>query len=322
MRELINIVLNDGWLETFCRDMSPAELVSRCGCDGVEAIRCAPYCDGAIPSGLIEGYHLMFYPDWVGFFQEDDAYITRHFGHREAAERYYGCKTPDDYVRLIRDDMDRAERLCARYAVFHVSDVSSGEILSYRYEHTNGEVIRASAELINAAMFGRDYHFTLLLENLFTPGMTLADPRETELMLSLTDYKNTGIMLDTGHLMCTDTRLGSEDEAIKYVIDTVRRHGALGDRFRGVHLHRSVTGSVVRELLSLRLTPDDDFYKAFAQSYAWVQRIDSHKPVESAAARDLIEFVEPEYIVHELAAANACEKLAAVAKQRAALGFV
>lgn len=295
--------------------------IADCGCSGAEYIYCAPGAEGIAGADTAIGYHLMFYPEWIGFFRHDDAYIARHFGSWDTAYGYYRCKTAAEYVDMLRADMDRAEALGARYAVFHVSDVSGMEILSQRFEHSNAEVIEASAELLNAALDGRAYSFRLLLENLSTPGMTLTDPRETERMLRLVRYANTGIMLDTGHLMCTKPSLQNEKEAFEYVSNTVKRHGALAKLICGVHLHKSVTGAAVRELRSLSVAPEAGFYARFAQSYAWVKRIDPHLPVTDPAARALIELVQPEYLVHELSADDLETKRRAVKAQRAALGF-
>lgn len=295
--------------------------IRECGCDGAEFIYCAPGAGGIATPEAAVGYHLMFYPEWIGFFLHDEDYIKRHFGTWETAYGYYRCKTAADYIDLLRLDMDRAQALGARYAVFHVSDVSGEEILTRRFEHTDAQVIETSAALLNAAMHGRGYTFRLLLENLSTPGMTLVDPHETERMLGLVEYANTGIMLDTGHLMCTNLALRNEAEAFEYVSDAVKRHGELAKLIYGVHLHKSVTGDVVRDMLSRRITPESGFYERFAQSYAWVRRIDPHLPVSDPAARAFIELVGPEYLVHELSADDLDAKRSAVLAQRAALGF-
>lgn len=60
--------------------------------------------------------------------------------------------------------MDRAEALDAKYAVFHCADISNEEVLGNYALHTNEEVIRATAALINRVMRGRKYSFTLLLK--------------------------------------------------------------------------------------------------------------------------------------------------------------
>lgn len=320
MKELINIVLNDDWLKRFCGGAIDG-LIAACGCAGAEAIYCAPYTEALKGASAVMGYHLMFYPDWIGFFRGDEDYIRRNYGTREVMEGYFRCKTPDEYVMRLRADMDMAERLHARYAVFHVSDVSSREILSFSFEHTNREIIKASAELLNRAMAGREYHFTLLLENLFTPGMTLVDPAQTELALSLVNYSDVGIMLDTGHLMITNPALKTEREAWGYVCGIIKKHGALKKHISGLHIHKSLAGDAISALIREKPVIEKDFYAAFAQSYDWILRIDRHLPACDPAARDVLELAAPKYIVHELAAADAPAKLAAVSEQRRALGM-
>ena len=206
------------------------------------------------------------------------------------------------------------------YAVFHVSDVSNEEIFDYKWEHTNAEVIDATAELLNYVMKGRDYHFKLLLENLFTPGMTLADPRETERMLDALDYENNGLLLDTGHLMSTNLELRDEEQAIEFAKETVRRHGELAGYFRGMHLHKSLSADTVREMFSLHIVPEKEFYACFAQSYEWILKIDRHQPFSSPSVLSLIDLVEPDYLVHEVSAPNREAKTRAVLAQMRALG--
>ena len=46
-------------------------------------------------------------------------------------------------------------RLGAEYVVFHVSDVSMEECFTYRFSHTNNQVIDAALELINELLPGK-----------------------------------------------------------------------------------------------------------------------------------------------------------------------
>lgn len=320
MYNIVNIVSNDDWLKEYRDSDDLRSFIGGCLCDGAEAIRCLPDGSGKVTPDLLKGCHLMFYPNWVDFWRGNETYLKKHFGSREVWEGYYRCKTPEEYAEMIRADMDWAEEMGAEYAVFHVSDVSNEEIFDYKWEHTNTEVIDATAELLNYVMRGRGYHFKLLLENLFTPGMTLTDPHETERMLSALDYENKGLLLDTGHLMSTNLDLENEDEALDYVLSTVRRHGELARYIRGMHLHQSVTGACVREMFAQNIVPERDFYASFAQSYAWILKIDRHLPFTSPRVRELIDLVQPDYLVHELAAPDRDAKTKAVLRQMKALG--
>jgi len=320
MYHIVNIVANDDWLKEYRDSEDMWDFIRGCRCDGAEVIRCQPDTTGIIKPEMTLGCHLMFYPNWVDFWHGNETYLKKHFGTREVWEGYYLCKTPDEYAAMVRADMDYAEGMGVKYAVFHVSDVSNEEIFDYKWEHTNNEVIDATAELLNFVMKGRDYHFKLLLENLFTPGMTYTDPRETERMLSKLDYENKGLLLDTGHLMSTNLELRNEDEAIDYVLDTVRRHGSLAKYIRGMHLHQSVTGDTVREMFAQHIVPEKDLYKCFAQSYAWILKIDRHLPYTSPRVGEIIDLVQPDYLVHELAAPDRGAKTQAVLSQMRALG--
>ena len=61
----------------------------------------------------------------------------------DAVAWYYGGRTPETLVDLYRADLRRAAALDAAYVVFHVTDVSVEENYTYRWLHTNEEIIDA-----------------------------------------------------------------------------------------------------------------------------------------------------------------------------------
>ena len=210
----------------------------------------------------------------------------------------------------------------AEYAVFHINDVSNEEVLTYEWEHTNREVIVAAAEIINELTRGRNYHFKLLLENLFTPGMTLLNPNETELMLNLVNYENKGIVMDTGHLMCAPQNIIEEEQGIDFVLQTVKNHGELAKYIKALHLHQSTTGNFVADLKTRNIIPEKDFYALWAQSYNVILNIDQHRPFTSPRVQEILELVKPEFVCHEISAKNRADKLEKVLVQMKALGRI
>lgn len=322
MTNIINVVSEDNWLSSFKDSSDMRAYIKECGCDKVEYIRCPPDTTGIITKDMVEGAHLAFYPNWVDFYHQNEDYLYRHFGSKEVWEGYYMCKTPEDYIKYIEADMAYAQSMGVKYAVFHVSDVSNEEMFTYNWEHSNTEVIKTTAELLNTVMKGKEYSFTLLLENLFTPGMDFTNPKETELMLSLVDYENKGIMLDTGHLMSTNLDITTEAEGFKYVMSKVREHGELAKYIKGCHLHKSVSGEYTKAMLKKNIVPKKDFYECFAQSYDVVLHIDRHENATAKEARELIDLVSPEYLVHELSAKTRETKKEAVRTQLATLGML
>lgn len=322
MKHIVNVVSENEWLKEYKDRADMNKFVSDCLCDGVEVIRGGEDTTGIYCKENVVGVHLYFYPNWIDFWNGDTEMLEKHFGNREVWEGYYRAKNREEFLIPYREDMEYAEKMGAEYVVFHVNDVSNEEIFTYDWEHTNEQVIRGAAEVVNELTKGKNYHFKLLFENLFTPGMTLINPKETELMLSLTDYENKGLLMDTGHLMCAAQNIVDEEQGIDFVLSTVKNHGEFAEYFKALHLHKSTSGNVVSELKKKIIIPKEDFYERFAQSYSMILDIDQHRPFENPRAREILELIEPEYVIHEVTAKNREEKLKNVLTQMKALGRI
>ena len=248
------------------------------------------------------GCHLIFYSDWVDFWRGNKPALIRKFGTPEIIRSVYSAKNRDEFIAQFKEDMDYAEKIGVKYAVFHVSDVSLEEGYSYRWEHTDMEVIDASIELLNLLTEGEKYSFELLLENLWWKGFSMTDPYMTEYMLDKINYENKGIMLDTGHLLNTNRALRSQDEACDYIHRCLDEHGQLCKYIRGVHLHQSISGKYVEESFKHIPVLGPDFYENFARSYEHILKIDTHQPFTAKGVKGLIDRISPEYLVYELSA--------------------
>lgn len=322
MKNTVNLISENEWLKPFGSKADVDRYIEECGCDGAEVLRGGDDDTGYFQKDNVIGCHLYFCPDFLDFWRQDTTSLLTHFRDKEEYESYYRATSPYEQMKHYRDDMDYAESLGAEYVVMHVNDVSNEEIFSYKWIHSNEEVIRGMAELTNECLKGRKYHFRLLFENLFTPGMTLLDPKDTELMLDLVNYENKGILLDTGHLMCANENITSEDEGIDFVLETVKRHGELARCIRGMHLHKSVTGNYIQYHKGRNdIVPDDDFYGRFNQAYSIILNIDSHLPFESHRASEIVDLVDPDWICHEVRAQDLEEKRNMVNSQLKMIGI-
>ena len=291
------------------------------GLDGIEGIWSGEDIPADFPPELLTGYHLTFFPEWLDFLREDRAALLRKFGSMEAVAWYYGGRSPDDLVRLYREDLERSAALGAGYVVFHVTDVSIEEGYTYRWLHSNREIIDAAAALINRMLAGRDWPFLFLMENQWWPGFTFTEPENTARLLEAVRYPRKGLLLDTGHLMNADRSIRSEGDGLRFIAEMLDRHGALCRHIRGMHLHQSVSGAYVRA--HCRGLPPDfpaDMAERYRVNFAHIQHIDQHRPWTDPGVRELVERVGPDYLTHELAAPGRREKLAAVGRQRDALG--
>lgn len=323
MKHTVNVVSENNWLTQYKDKSDMDTFIHQCLCDGAEVLRGGEDTTGIYTPDNVIGCHLYFSPDFLDFWRQDIPALLTHFHNKEEYETYYRAKTPEEQMKHYQDDMDYAEKMGAEYVVMHVNDVSNEEILSYSWLHSNEEVIRGMAELVNCCTKGKNYHFKLLFENLFTPGMDLLNPKETELMLSLVDYENKGILMDTGHLMCASRVVTNESEGIDFVLDTVKKHGELAKYIRGLHLHKSTTADYIRSYIeNPKPQAEEDFYDRFNQTYSIILNIDQHRPFETSRVKEIIEKVEPDWVCHEISARSREEKLEKVLIQMHALGKI
>ena len=275
--------------------------VKELGLDGLELIADPDDLPENTPLSLVAGYHMIFYPDWVDFFRQDKAALLRKFGSLEFAEGFYRCKTPEDMIELYRKDLALALRLGAPYAVFHVSDVSLEEGYTYRWEHTDYEVMDAALEIINEILRDVEPTFDFLVENQWWPGLTFTEPEKTDYLLSRINYPRVGIMLDTGHAMNTNWSIKNQRDGVNYILSLIEKHGELSKSIRGMHFHQSLSGAYCRK--NVGRLPENlpvDYYERFSKNYSHILQIDRHRPWTTPDCVRILDRVQPEYLTHEL----------------------
>ena len=286
------------------------------GLDGLEVIADPDNLADDIPHSLVAGYHMQFYPDWLDFFRQNTDALIRKFGSLEFAESFYRCKTPEDLIRVFRNDLQLAVRLGTPYAVFHVSDASLEEGYTYQWEHTDREVMDAALEVINAILRGVEPTFVFLVENQWWPGFTFTEPEKTEYLLKNIDYPRVGIMLDTGHLMNTNWDIQNQKQGVQYILDMIEKHGELSDHIRGLHFHQSLSGDYCQK--NVGALPEGfprGWLQEFARSYPHIQQIVRHRPWTVGECVRILDRVQPKYLTHELSGSWRGGKISAIRNQ-------
>jgi hypothetical protein len=269
---------------------------------------------------LVVGYHLLFFSTWVDFWQSNETALLEEFGSWDAVRRCYGAQTRKELVARFRKDLQRAINLDVEYLVFHVSDVLMHECFTYEFSHTDRQVCDCACELINELFDGMDTDIALLLENQWWPGLTFCDPAMTQRLLDGVEYGNVGFMLDTGHLMGTNTSLRTQAQAARYIRDCYDAHGPLRERVRGLHLHQSLSGEYVERTRGI--IPADftgDYLERFASSYRHVLQIDRHEPWSDPVIADLARHIGPTWVNNELTGGSRTQRLAHLRTQLDAL---
>ena len=290
------------------------------GFDGVELMHCGVDSRGIVPPDRIVGVHLCFFPYWYDFYTGDMDACLRNLGSREAVQTHYGGDSPEALIRAFRRDIDQARAEGAEYVVFHVSDCADEELFTLRYRHTSEEIVDAAADLLNKLFPDPEGDLILLMENLWHPGLTLTEPVVTRMLLNGVQYKNKGIMLDTGHLMHTDLTLRTQGEALSYIRRRMEEQGEdVRKAIRGVHLNQSLTGEYMAQVAARPPILSQDPEKRMEQVYTHAFRCDQHRPFTCPGVRDFIDWIDPEYLTLEFISGSRAEHQAMLREQLAAL---
>ena len=290
--------------------------VKELGLDGLEVIADPDNLADDIPHSLVAGYHMTFYVDWLDFWRQDEAALMGKFASWETVNEIYRGTKPEDLMRHFREDLALAIRLGAPYMVFHVSDVSLEEGYTYRWLHSDMEVLDGAIEFINELLKDVEPTFDFLVENQWWPGFSFTDPEKTEYLLSHINYPRVGIMLDTGHLMNTNWKIKDQWDSIKYIMDMIEKHGELSKSIYGLHFHQSISGAYCRK--NVGKLPEDfplEYNAEFGRNYGHILQIDRHRPWTDLDCVKILDRVEPKYLTHELSSGPHRSQLGAVKRQ-------
>ncbi|MCT4621219.1 MAG: sugar phosphate isomerase/epimerase [Marinisporobacter sp.] len=274
--------------------------------DGIELSNPLGWKEEIIPKKNIKGVHLKQYPTWLDFWKGNQAALLEQFKDMDLVKKYYGGDKKD-VIDHYQKEIQLSTKLGVSYVVFHVSHVQVEHTFNYQFTYSDEEVIDATAELINAIFKDLQTDVTLLFENLWWPGLRKLDKDLVLRLFNQVHYENKGLLLDTGHLMNTNTALESEEEGIEYIINIINNLGELKSFIKGVHLHCSLSGKYVLEQMNKKQSKDFSFSPISHEVFMHVFNIDNHKPFTSPKVKELIELINPEYLVHEIIASSSSE---------------
>lgn len=274
MKTLMNYTTFSDDLERYESAGELRDFYRKYGCAGLELMPSGEMLPDLVEPDMIVGLHMWCLSDWMDIPTE------------QLMARY-------------RRDLELARRTGAQYVVFHVTQVSDEECFTYERKHSDEEVVRAAAALVNALLDGQGYTFWFLMENLWWPGLNFLDQEITSLLLELVHYEKKGLMLDTGHFMHTNPDLQTQREALSYLHGMLDAHEKLLPYIKGMHLQQSLSGSYVKNWLSRPLILPADPVERANRLYRHIFQIDRHLPFTDPAVRELVERVDPEYVTYE-----------------------
>lgn len=325
----MNFSVYEGMLNRYKDSEDIMNSLEKNGLNGLEVILAGESDQGKIREDMVNGVHLYFHIFWMDWWLGNYDRLDAEFESREQWIEYYGGMDREVYLKSLRADLDYAERMGAKYVVFHVAEVTLRESYLYEYRYTDEEVINASLEVINTLLDEREYSFDFLVENLWWSGLTMKDAALTRKLIDGIHSERKGILLDTGHYMNTNCELRTPEEGVAYLHEMLDRHEEAGllPYFKGIHLHMSLSGEYVkrqrREWAEQPMNFDEiPFYELFRLAYEHACRIDLHQPFLGEGVKELVERIDPQYITFEFQPETREEYESCAHEQSRVLGYL
>lgn len=316
MEHLLYLPAYEGTLQEYDSPEDLMDFYKRLGCQGLEIIDCNDDPRSIVRPDAVVGLHLTFQACWLDFWRGDLDAVLAEFGSKQVIREFFGSLEPMSLVRQYQKELDLAEALGVKYVVFHVSEVSIDGVFTHRHRHEDSAVVDGAAEIINLILAGREEKFDFLMENLWWPGLNLKDPAITRRLLDQVKYGRKGLMVDIGHLLHTNLDLTTEQDACSYVHRILDQHEDLIPYMKGVHLHQTLSGQLVKDTLLDPPKLAEGYYQKFAQGYEQIGKVDSHLPFTNHCVTGLIDRIDPDYLVHELMVKNRKHREEALTQQR------
>lgn len=321
----LNFSTHPGDLELIGNDWQEAAKILRDeGFDGFELYPVGDYNWSQIPREMVNGLHLRFYPILLPFWRNDRARLQEIFGDDENIIAFYGGLTREALINNYRQQLQIAQQLGCKYVVFHLAQSEFEYIYQWNFPWQWQETVDLCAELINEIFVETDYRGELLLENLWWPGSFQAlSADEITYSLGQIAYQNSGIILDTGHLMNSNQQISCEADGIEFVIAAIKNLGAARQAIRGVHLTCSLSADYVNASRAMPVPEmPATFMERYGQAIEHVQQIDQHDPFCDKAISGLFDHISPEYVTYEFSYATRQQWQEKIRRQRCAMAAV
>jgi len=301
-------ISNTSWdLDKFNRNFNDlSSFLNKHKLDGVELILHEDEYLNEFTNDILHGLHLKYYPTWLEFYKGDKAKLEILFDNHKAIEACYGGLKPEFLINGYKNEYENAKKLGVKYMVFHVAHVTTEHAFTFDFDYDDDEVLDATVDLVNKA-FDHDSDIELLFENLWWPGMTLLSKDKTKRFLERINYKNKGIMLDLSHMMITNPSIKDTKDATKYIIDRINDLGELKSYIKGIHVNKAIPGDYMdmdhsnayEELKNIT-----DSIDKYIKTIGHIKNMDWHVPYDCDSVREIVELVDPKYVVYEVLSEN------------------
>lgn len=278
------------------RGQSLAEFVQKMGVNGIEQFIYTMERPQKSYNDLTVGVHLNYWPYWMDFWLRKAKRLKQQFRSvMERSQYFREALSREEWLSVIRRNIGSAVTENPEYMVWHVSEANNEEIFTWQFNYSDREVLVAASDVFNSIADEIPDNVSILFENLWWPGLRLTDVRNVKYFFERIERKNVGVMLDTGHLMNTNPRLRNEAEGADYVCRVVDKLGSCAELIKGVHLSCSLSGAYQRSFVR-------QYPKVFNMDIGLkhIAALDMHQPFQTKAAQQILQCIQPEYVVHEL----------------------
>jgi len=267
------------------------------GFDGMELLTSYEPVDRAYYPDTVT-VHLPYSTDWMA------AWENRPYEMEGPLSKYYMYgRSREDVISNVRTMIEMAAPLHPGHGVVHACNIDLPELIMRNYKRDPKQVLSAFADMMNEAVSefpGGEPPFRLAFENLWWPGLKLHDDSDYRFLASKIEFENWGICLDTGHLMNSLPGIYTEEDGIEAVMKIVDGFGEdLKDDIGAIHLHYSAS-SGYRETFEEKIWKDAPITDFIATAYPHISKIDQHLPFSKVECKEIIEAIQPDYVVHEL----------------------
>lgn len=328
MDYLINMPVNNWSVDEFDSTDDLKHFYQQYGCNGIEAILVGDDFSPKMKADMIPGLHLSFYANWLPLWQNDTETLMKAYGSEAAWTEFFQAKNREELIEVYGKQLIAAHKLGVKYVVYHVGDTTLDELYAYDkadISYKNQQIIDGTVEMANTLYdrYGEYMDYDFLFENLTVGELNLLNPKTPLELLDRVKIPNTGIVLDTGHLSNTNLAITNQDDACDYIMQILDRNESLIPYIKVMHLNCSVAahdGFFAEVAKNVPLDHSKSYLDQFAQVYNRLGKADQHIPFTTSAIQKVVDRVQPEVVVNELAHHNREEWGDRIGTQMAALG--
>ncbi len=257
------------------------------GLDGIEAMA-GPDNRAQAPAGTI-GLRLTLPLCWR------EAWL----GLPEASQLMSRVPTKDEMTDHMAAGIDEARRLKVKYVAIRASHGTPEGILTGRHGYTDYDVLMALAEWVFLSMGERDQGFEVLFENTWHAGLRWNEPKLAQQLLDKIRHPRIGFSLDVGAWLLVSGGLQTETQDLRRLRNFVKSLGPIAQKFRALVLRRPANAPVASDLVK-KVRASNDASEKLKIAAQYDAAVDAHQPWVSAPLKELVEIINPAYVIHRL----------------------